>query len=216
MVLSTTTRRLQLQPSNMRMLFAIPMENLDDYVLGRCTSLVFDLNAICTLVNFAVQHIVIVLTIDRLIGEYHGDLNWVTFAAAMVSCIGTITSLIVKRRRPPHKGRWFNFFVSSMLVASSGYALAVQGDPRPVASLISGLLLCVTKANSQTKKKWFLLGDKRVPIAGFRIRDGVIFAVIVNAEHAHLFGSVYQGGWNVALSVSSGERVRTNLNMREE
>lgn len=152
------------------MRFAVPLENVDDNVIETSTTMVFDLNVICTLVNYVVQHSIIILTLDRPIGKYHGELNWLTFAAAVVSCIGTVASLITKRNRPPHKGRWFNILVTLVLVAFTGCAPVVNGDPRPVGSLISNMLLYVTEANSEKKKESFLLGDRRprgVPIAGF-------------------------------------------------
>ncbi|WOG87499.1 hypothetical protein DCAR_0206727 [Daucus carota subsp. sativus] len=215
MIFSTATPRLR--PSDMLMHFTIPMENLGNYyVIETRSSVVFDLNLVCMLVNYAVQHVVIIFTSDHFTDDYDGNLNWVTFAAALISCIGTVASLIAKRNRPPHKGRWCKFLLTLLLVASSGYALDVQGDPRPLACLISNLLLYLNKANSLKEKRRILLGDRRVPIVGFRIRDEVIIAAIVRAEHAHLVDSLYQGGRNVAFSVSSGEGVVTNITMREE
>lgn len=113
-----------------------------------------------------------------------------------------------------HKGRWFNFFVSLVLVGSTGYALAVHSDPRVLCAMISTVLLYVTRANTQTKESWFLLGDRRVPISLSHRPDGVITDVKVNTEHAHLINSLYQGGRNIAVSVSSGEGV-VELKMKE-
>lgn len=44
----------------------------------------------------------------------------------------------------------------------------------------------------------------------------MITIVAVSVDDARLVNPLYQVGWNVALLVSSGEGLMTDLNMREE
>ncbi|KAK1357300.1 hypothetical protein POM88_050556 [Heracleum sosnowskyi] len=216
MVLSTITSRVQVQPSTMRMLYRIPIRILVNYEIGGTATAIIDLNVICTLVNYVAQSIILVQKYQCSIKDYPPYLDWITFAAAMISCVGTVSSLIKYKNRPPHKGRWFNFLFSLLLVAYTGHALAVHSDPRLWASVCSTVLLYVTKANSVYKKEYYLLGDTIVPISGLFRRGDVITAVAVSAEHAHLVNSLNQGGRNVTILVSGGEGVMTNLRMMEE
>lgn len=197
------------------MRYMIPRRNLDGYLIQNTSIVIFDLNVVCTLLNYVVQNIILILKIRRSIEDYPSYLDWITFAAAIITSIGTISSLIKHKNRPPHKGRWFNVMVSVLLVASTGHALAVRSDPRVWASVISLLLLYVTKVNSRYNERYYLLGDKKVPIAGFCVQDNVITAVAVSVDDAHLVNPMYQVGRNVALLVSSGEGLVTDLNMRE-
>ncbi|KAK1357291.1 hypothetical protein POM88_050547 [Heracleum sosnowskyi] len=207
MVVSATTPRLHLQPSSMSMSFGVPPESLDGRLMEITTAVVVDSNLICSTINYVIQGIILLLKLGYSIDEYHRYVDWVCFAGTLVSLIGTVASLIVNKNRPPHKGRIFNFSVSLLLVGSTGCALAVHCDPRVLATTISTVLFYVTRANSQTKEKWYLLGDRKVPVSLSQTQDGVITDVKVSTEHAHLMDTVYQDGRNVALSVSSGEGV---------
>ncbi|WOG87500.1 hypothetical protein DCAR_0206728 [Daucus carota subsp. sativus] len=198
--------------------FALPRESLAGSVIERTGSLVTDLNVICTTLNFVTQNIILMLKIKYPINELPKFLDWITLAAAIVSCVGTIASLIKYNNRPLHKGRWFNFFVALALVALTGLSLAVHSDPRVftlAVSTVSSGLLSVTNANSQRKERCFLLGAKRVPIAILRIEDNVISYLQVSEEDIHLVDPLYQAGRNVAFSVSTGEGVMTECKMRE-
>lgn len=216
MVVSTTTRRrLPLRPSSVRLHFALPSERLASCVIQRTSSTVFDLNFICTTLNFVIQSIIILLKIGYSIDEYPKILDWYTLATAMVSCIGTVDSLIRYKNRPQHMGRWFNLFVALALVGLTGFSIVVHIDPRFFATTVSQALVYVTMANLQRKKRWFLLGARRVPISVLGIEDGVIFDLRVSEEHAHLVDSLFQGGRNMDFSVSSGG-VMIDLTMKEE
>ncbi|KAK1382835.1 hypothetical protein POM88_020570 [Heracleum sosnowskyi] len=149
-----------------RMLYRIPIRNLVNYEIGGTATAIIDLNVICTLVNYVAQSIILVQKYQCWIKDYPPYLDWITFAAAMISCVGTVSSLIKYKNRPPHKGRGFNFLFSLVLVAYTGHALAVHSDPRLWASVFSNVLLFVTKANSVYKKEYYLLGDTIVPISG--------------------------------------------------
>ncbi|KAL8089719.1 hypothetical protein AgCh_039271 [Apium graveolens] len=214
MVLSATTPRFQ--PSNMSIRYLIPIRNLNTRLIQSTATVIFDLNVICTLLNYVTQNIILILKVQRSIQEYPSYLDWITFAAAIISTIGTISSLIKNKNTPPHKALWFNVLVSVLLVASTGHALAVHTDPKVRANIISNLLLYVTKVNSSYKERYYLLGDRKVPIAGFCVQGDEITGVAVSADDAHLINPQYQVGRNVALSVSGGEGLETDLNMREE
>ncbi|KAK1357298.1 hypothetical protein POM88_050554 [Heracleum sosnowskyi] len=109
-----------------------------------------------------------------------------------------------------------NYICSYLLVASTGHSLAVHSDPRGWANVILNLLLYITKVNSSYKERYYLLGDRRIPIAGFCVEDDMITSVAVSVDEAHLVNHLYQVGRNVALLVSSGEGLVTDLNMWEE
>ncbi|KAK1357292.1 hypothetical protein POM88_050548 [Heracleum sosnowskyi] len=198
------------------MRYMIPRRNLDSCLIQDTSIVVFDLNVVCTLLNYVTQNIILILKIRPSIEEYPSYLDWITFAATMTTSIGTISSLVKNTNRPPHKGRWFNVLVSVVLVASTGHALAFHSDPKVWASVISILLLYVTKVNSRYKERYYLWGDRKVPNSGFYVHDNVITVVELSVDDAHLFNPLYQIGWNVALFVSSGEELMTDLNMREE
>lgn len=76
-------------------------------------------------------------------------------------------------------------------------------------------MLYVTKVNSSYKERYYLSGDRRVAIAGFCVQDDMITSVIVSADDVHLINPMYQFGRNVALLVSSGVGLATDLKMRE-
>lgn len=196
--------------------FAVPRESLAGSVIERTNSVVIDLNIICTTLNYVVQNIILLLKIGYSIDDYHKNLDWFTFVAAMVSCIGTVASLIRYKNRPPHKGRWFNFSVALLLVVLTGFSIAVHTDPRVYAMTLSQALLSITKANSQRKERWFILGARRVPISVLLIEDDVIIDLKVSEEHVHLVNSLFQGGRKVDVSVYSREGVMTELKMKEE
>ena len=193
----------------------IPLRHLVGYQIRNTSTVVFDLNVICTLVNYVAQNTILVLKIQRSIEDYHSSLDWITFAAAMIALIGAVSSLHKCKNRT-HKGIWFNVLVSLLLVVASGHALAVHSDPKVWANVLSILLLYVTKTNSKYKESYYLLGEKMVPIAGFCVQGDGITAVAVSAEHAHLVNSRYQDDRNLKLLVSSGEGLMANINMREE
>lgn len=172
--------------------------------------MIFDLNVVYTLLNYVIQNIVFILKIQRSIEDYPSYLDWLTFAATIIPSIGTIFSLIKNKNTPPHKGRCFNVLVSILLVASTGHALVVHIDPKVWANVISNLMLYVTKVNSSYKERYYLSGDRRVPIAGFCVQDDMITSVIVSADDIHLINPMYQFGRNVALLVSSGEGLATD------
>ena len=113
------------------------------YQIRNTFTVIFDLNVICTLVNYVAQNTILVLKIQRSIEDYHSSLDWITFAAAMIALIGAVSSLHKCKNRT-HKGIWFNVLVSLLLVVASGHALAVHSDPKVWglwANVLSILLL---------------------------------------------------------------------------
>ena len=76
----------------------IPLRHLVGYQIRNTSTVVFDLNVICTLVNYVAQNVILILKIQGSIEDYHSTLDWITFAAAMILLIGTVTAVAVSAK----------------------------------------------------------------------------------------------------------------------